>query len=469
VTAIQRRRQLFAAAAGTAAETAETFRPIKVMAVEITRPLSAIDPGLATNGTHYFAALILVRLSGEPLGLAIVPLRNGEATAEEAAERVWDAVQEEVRARIGTGAGHEGPAALLAGLTSRPSGERDGGRLDPYVTVIVPTGGRGAQLDRCLSSLRNQDYPDFDVLVVDNRPDDQSTHGVFEAHSANDPRIRYSAEPRPGSSVARNHGIMRTEADIVAFTDDDVVVDPLWLRWLVAPFLEDPGVGVVTGLVLPAELETRAQLWFELYYGGFGKGFERRVYDLDRHTAFDRLFYPYWGGVFGSGNSMAFRRSSLCAIGGFDPALGAGSVARAGSDIEAFSHLILRGERLVYEPRSICWHQHRRDEASFRRQLTSYGVGFTAILTKWALRRPSLLISLLRAFPMLLRETLAGKGDHDPNTVLPRELRLLELRGYMLGPILYFRSMLWARRLRLTEVMRACDPVSTESGQSAED
>jgi O-antigen biosynthesis protein len=231
----------------------------------------------------------------------------------------------------------------------------------------------------------------------------------------------------------------------VAFTDDDVVVERDWLGWLVQPFVSDTRVDVVTGLVLPGELETQAQRWFEAY-GGFGKGFERRVYDLGTHRE-DRFLYPYWGGAFGSGNSMAFRRRCLTTIGGFDAALGAGSPARGGADIEAFSHAILQGGRLVYEPRSICWHKHRRDEAALRRQLVAYGAGFTAILTKWVMRDPRVLPALFRGALSLARSRFvpgARRLRDRPN--LPPELDRLELRGMLLGPALYLRSVLWSRR-----------------------
>ena len=439
----------------SAPEARAAFRPIAVHSAELGRPLEDVVAGASSTGAPYGAALVLARLRGEPLGLATVPLSNGRADARDMAERLWSALGEEVRRREPElPIGELGPASLLRGLGLSGTGDSSPAALSmedpPQVTVIVPTGGRSAQLRRCLDSLRAVRYPRFDVLVVDNRPGDESTRRVVEAQAAADPRIRYSAEPRPGSSVARNHGLVRTTAEIVAFTDDDVVVDPDWLGWLVRPLFDDPSVAVATGLVLPAALETPAQWWFEAY-GGFGKGFERREYDLNGNRAGDRLLYPYWGGVFGSGNSMAFRSRSLRSIGGFDPALGAGSMARAGSDIEAFSHVILRGERLVYEPRSVCWHEHRRDERALRRQLLSYGIGMTAILTKWALRHPSLVLSA--ASELRGRVRRSARGARGGKSGLPKRLQRLELYGYLLGPPLYLRSVLWARRLRLADVM----------------
>jgi hypothetical protein len=161
---------------------------------------------------------------------------------------------------------------------------------------------------------------------------------------------------------------------------------------------------------------------------------------------------------------MAFRRNVIEGIGGFDPALGAGSPARAGADVEAFSHAILEGSRLAYEPRALCWHDHRTHSTALRRQTFAYGAGFTAILTKSVLREPRLALEMARQLARVVR-----RGGGDGGAGAPRELgRLrnqfamsraqgtlaLQLGGYLAGPALYARSVLWARRHRLNEVLK---------------
>ena len=78
-------------------------------------------------------------------------------------------------------------------------------------------------------------------------------------------------------SRARNRGVLESSGELIAFTDDDCIVDPAWLDSLGEDFT-DPLVMVVTGYVGPLELETRAQCLFELH-GGFGRTFERTVYN----------------------------------------------------------------------------------------------------------------------------------------------------------------------------------------------
>lgn len=435
--------------------------PTAVGRIELERPLAFVAPDGAAPVAAPKDALALVRLHGEPLGVA--HLTGAVMDEMSLAPAVWAQLGDAVIGHCERWGCVRPPTSAtdLAGGRLAMAAERCRGALPTArqfsISMIVPTGGRADKLTRCLRSLDALDEPDVELVVVDNRPGDPTTKAAVEALVAEGLTIRYVAESRPGSSVARNRGIAESTADIVAFTDDDVVVDAGFLRGLTAPF-DDPDTSVVTGMVLPLELETPAQKRFE-QYAGFSKGVERRVYDLRDHRANDRVLYPYWGGVFGSGNSMAFRRDDLLAAGGLDPALGAGSRALAGSDIEAFSAAILRGGRLVYEPRSICWHEHRRDDAALERQLYNYGVGFAAIMTK-ALLHDTLPFarSAARSVPIVLRLQRERRAlpPAEKAAQLPAELARLNTRGLMRGPQLYLKSARWARRLRLSDVIKGC-------------
>ena len=387
-------------------------------------------------------ALMLVRLHGEPLGVHHLP----DHAALDAPGSLRMAAQHAFAPQITAHTARHCCTVAedsCAGNTGAPSATS--------VAVIVPTGGRAATLGVCLRSLAAIDHPGLEIIVVDNRPGAEGSRETVEHWQAKDGRIRYVTEPRPGSSVARNRGIAATSAQLLAFTDDDVIVDPTWLRWLLAPFA-DPQVTAVTGMVLPSMLKTPAQKLFE-NYAGFGKGVQRRRYNMAGDRAADRFLYPYWGGAFGSGNSMAFRRESLLAQGGFDPALGAGSKALAGADIYAMSASILRGGTLVYEPRSICWHTHRETEEALRGQLFNYGVGLTALFTKALLTDPRFVPAVLRSLSAVVRHRRVIDEQAASGLMLPREYVRIQRRGLVRGPARYIRSRRWAAHLALAQAV----------------
>ena len=159
-------------------------------------------------------------------------------------------------------------AALLDSLTA----PRDRADL-PAISVVVCTRDRAASLQRCLESLGDLDYPSYEVIVVDNASVTAETAEV----TARFP-FRCVREERPGLDWARNRGIAEARHEIVAFTDDDVQVDRLWLRGIAEGF-EEPDVMLVTGLTAPAELVTEAQVSFEFRYGGMSKGFRSNRWD----------------------------------------------------------------------------------------------------------------------------------------------------------------------------------------------
>ena len=130
-------------------------------------------------------------------------------------------------------------------------------------------------------------------------------------------------------------------------------------------------------------------------------------------------------------------------MGGFDPALGAGSPVRAGADIEAFLRVVLSGETLVYEPAAIVRHHHRRDYAALRRQVHDYGVGITAILTRYLLSDPACRRALLTRAPTGIAIMFGPRSvkNAKKDATYPTDLFLQELKGMMLGPFIYARSV----------------------------
>ena len=414
-------------------------RPIGIIEVELSEPLPTIRPeGCA-------AAQVLVLLHGQPLGMLKVSLEQGPVVGRAlraAVEReLHDALHDHLKRD-----GLDQPAAV-SGNGHQPLCLRDLEPPDPppRVTVVIATCDRARQLASCLDSLTRLAYPAFDVVVVDNAPSDESTRDLVEGRFGEHSNIRYVREPRAGVSNARNVGARMGRGDIVAFTDDDVVVHRLWLKALVRGFA-DPRVTCVTGLTLPGRLETAAEQAFE-EYGSMSLGFERCVYDRDRHRGRTRL-YPYSAGIFGASNNAAFRRADFLRRGGFDLTLGPGTPAGGAEDLDAFLAVILAGERIVYDPRAMVRHEHRSDFRQLYWQVFMYSAGFTAFLTKWALTDRSVGRDLLRRVPPQLPAALfhRQRSDFEDHGEYLRQLRWLERAGYLYGPVAYARSRLAAAR-----------------------
>ena len=218
------------------------------------------------------------------------------------------------------------------------------------------------------------------------------------------------------------------------------MADERWLEAIAAAFASTPRAACVTGRIVPLELATRAQHLLD-GYAGYDKGARRRVYGLGTARPEDPLF-PFAAGKLGSGANMAFSREALELLGGFDPALGAGTRARGGDDLAAFFEVLQHGHELVYEPAAVVAHRHARDRAALERQLYGYGVGLTAYLTKCVLDRPRLLPGALTHLPAAAAHVLRrqqGRNARLPPD-FPPELLRAERRGMLAGPFAYLAS-----------------------------
>lgn len=251
------------------------------------------------------------------------------------------------------------------------------------VSVVLCTRERPADLAGALTSIVALDYRNFEVVVVDNAPTSDSTERVVNA--LGDPRVRRIVEPVPGLSSARNAGLQAARHEIVAFTDDDVVVDRNWLHCIARGFARHPDASCVCGLVPSGELRTAAQAYFDQRVS-WSDSLDPRRYSLADPPA-DVPLFPFQVGRYGTGANFAVRRSAVIELGGFDEALGAGTPTRGGEDIDMFYRLIAAGHALATEPSAIVWHRHRSDSAALLAQAKGYGLGLGAWLTKVVLER----------------------------------------------------------------------------------
>ena len=131
----------------------------------------------------------------------------------------------------------------------------------PEISVVLCTRDRAARLADCVRQLARQEYPSYEIVVVDNAPaDPNAVPAVLESLDLSVP-VQYIFEL--SGRLGGNAGWRAAKADIIAFTDDDAVPDRYWLAEILRGFSARSKVGCVTGIVLPAELRTEPQQWFE--------------------------------------------------------------------------------------------------------------------------------------------------------------------------------------------------------------
>jgi GT2 family glycosyltransferase len=261
------------------------------------------------------------------------------------------------------------------GMTADP--EREG------ITAVICTRDRPDLLLRALTSLMLLDPPASELLVVDNAPSDERAADVASEF----PSVRYVREPVPGLDFARNRALAEARFPIVAFIDDDAVADPGWGEAFLSTFRERPEVAACTGRVEPLEVATESQRLFEAN-GGFSRGLDPIRLPGDFAQALHGRSAPAiaWAVSIGCGCSMAVRKDTVLAIGGFDNALDMGAVLPGGGDLDILWRLLDAGHGLQYQPKALAWHEHRRDMASIERQLVGHQRALLAFLSK-SLRR----------------------------------------------------------------------------------
>jgi len=326
--------------------------------VDLRQPLPAIDIPADRGGIG-----VVLRLDGRPAGFLLEAARPGtQFTSEELAKRILEQAGKQI----------------LSEKIYRQIRDPLPDRSSPALDIAICTHNRAGQLTRCLESLRRLGIPDaasaVSVLVIDNAPGDERTLRAVEKL----PGVRYCMEPKPGLDFARNRAIQESCAELLAFLDDDVVVDSYWLQALREAWTANPDAAAFTGPILPFELETTAQILFE-QMGGFGRSFERVRFGS---VSADSPTYPCGAGMFGAGANMAFRRAILEELGGFDDALDTGAPLPGGGDLDIFYRIVRAGYILVREPGFVVYHQHRREYEALRHQMWTRGLGSMAFLTK---------------------------------------------------------------------------------------
>jgi glucosyl-dolichyl phosphate glucuronosyltransferase len=218
------------------------------------------------------------------------------------------------------------------------------------ITVILCTYNRAhricAALESVLASVLSPGG-EWEVLVVDNNSKDQTRAAVNEFCLRFPGRVRYLFEAQQGLSNARNAGIREARGEIIAFTDDDVTMEPAWLQNLTASLHDGPWVGA-GGRILPPKDFTPPD-WLTLDGGAMDSSGVLALFDLGTVPG-ELKKAPF-------GANMTFRKSVFEKYGGFRPDLGrCGNSLISNEDTEFGERLMVAGERFRYQPSAVVYH-----------------------------------------------------------------------------------------------------------------
>jgi GT2 family glycosyltransferase len=234
-----------------------------------------------------------------------------------------------------------------------------------HVTVCICTRNRGASIVATLRSVAALDYPDFDVVILDQSARDD-TERAIRPTVAGDARFRYHRSRTRGLSTARNLLVAQARGPIVAFTDDDCVVAPGWLSHLVAAFRANPDVGEICGPVVAAPYDETA---------GFVPTSE--ITTVRRITT----RWLAWRDC-GIGANMAFRLNALRRVGPFDEVLSAGAPLYSGEDIDMTYRMLRAGFSVLDLPGLSVVHSGFRSWEVGTRHMREAGISVGACYLK---------------------------------------------------------------------------------------
>ena len=224
----------------------------------------------------------------------------------------------------------------------------------PRVSVIVCSYNGGRTLGDCLEALCQIDYPDYEVIVVD----DGSTDATPAVASEYD--VRLIRTENRGLSSARNTGLMAATGEIVAYTDDDAYPDSHWLTYLAAMFQRTNHAGIGGPNIPPGGEGLIADCVANAPGGPV-------------HVLLDDELAEHIPGC-----NMSFRRERLIEIGGFDP-----RYRVAGDDVDICWRLQERGWTIAFSPPSVVWHHRRNSIRGYWKQQQGYGKAETLLEQKW--------------------------------------------------------------------------------------
>ena len=247
-------------------------------------------------------------------------------------------------------------------------------RRECKIALVISTRNRARHLPWMLEALKKLECrSSWEIVLVDNGSTDNtpSLLAEFQHSMGNRKPVRVVSEPEPGLARARNRGAAATNAEILAFTDDDCYPNQDFLDAIVAQF-EAHAIAYLGGRVLlhdPRDLRIT-------------------ILERNRPAEFPPRSFIEAGTIHGA--NFAVRRKAFMATGGFNEHLGAGTPFQSGEDTELVARLSWDGQPGRYDPGPVVSHHHRRrDPAAQKRLMRGYDRGRGAYMLLFCLRRDS--------------------------------------------------------------------------------
>jgi GT2 family glycosyltransferase len=227
----------------------------------------------------------------------------------------------------------------------------------PRVSVVVCTHNGARTIRQTLEGLKRLEYPNYEVIVVDDGSSDQTT-AIVRSYD-----VKLISTPPRGLSAARNTGLDAADGEIIAYLDDDAWPDEHWLMYLADGFSRSKHAGIGGPNIAPAGDGVIAEA-------------VSRSPGNPTHVLMDDRLAEHLPGC-----NMAFRTQSLRAIGGFDP-----QFKIAGDDVDVCWRIQERGWTLGYVAGAMVWHHRRNRVRRFWRQQYNYGAAEGQLQRKWPQR-----------------------------------------------------------------------------------
>jgi GT2 family glycosyltransferase len=224
----------------------------------------------------------------------------------------------------------------------------------PSISVVVCSYNGARTIRDCCAGLLQLEYPNFEVIVVNDGSTDATPEIVSEYG------FRLISTENRGLSNARNTGWQEARGEIVAYIDDDAYPDPHWLTYMAAAFMRTTHMGI-GGPNLPPPGDGAIADCVANAPGG-------PVHVLLSDTEAEHI----------PGCNMAFRKTALHAIGGFDP-----QFRTAGDDVDVCWRLQEQGWTIGFSPAAMVWHHRRNSVRTYWKQQQGYGKAEALLEKKW--------------------------------------------------------------------------------------